>query len=119
LQEAAARAALPTTVDADGVARYRPEVEAAVYYCCLEALQNAGKHAGEGARATVTLRRDDGVLRFEVVDDGRGFAPAAVNGSDGLRNMADRLGAFGGTCTVTSSPGAGTRVAGSVPVAGL
>ena len=50
-----------------------PDVEAAVYFCCLEAMQNAGKHAGEGSTLTITVDADDHVLRFAVADNGAGF----------------------------------------------
>ena len=73
LRAAAGRAALPTSVEAEDIGRYPQQVEAAVYFCCLEALQNAGKHAGEGSDATVTLREDEGALLFDVADDGAGF----------------------------------------------
>jgi signal transduction histidine kinase len=116
LEDAAQRAALPVTVEANGSDRYRPDLEAAVYFCCLEALQNAGKHAGPGAKATVRLTAEDGRLRFEVSDDGRGFAPAPANGNSGLKNMTDRIGALGGQIQIESSPGEGTKVAGSVPL---
>jgi signal transduction histidine kinase len=117
LREAANRAGLPTSVDCDGAGRYRPEVEAAIYFCCLEALQNAGKHAGEGASATISLRHEEGSLRFEVADDGAGFH-ASNNGSGrGLQNMRDRIGALGGTVRIESAPGGGTTVAGQIPVA--
>ncbi len=100
----------------EGAGRHPPEIEAAVYFCCLEALQNVAKHAGEDATATVRLSQDDGELRFEVTDDGRGFDAASANGSAGLQNMADRIGALGGELRVESSPGSGTTVAGSVPL---
>ncbi len=88
-----------------------------MYFCCLEALQNAAKHAGEGARVVVTIGGRDGGLAFEVADDGAGFDPAgqAATGH-GFVNMSDRLGAIGGTIDVVAAPGAGTRVAGFVPV---
>ena len=73
LPAAAGRAALPTTVEIDGVGRYGNDIEAAVYFCTLEALQNAGKHAGDGASATVNVAESDGELRFEIRDDGAGF----------------------------------------------
>jgi signal transduction histidine kinase len=117
LQDAAKRATIPTAVEADGDRRYRPELEAAVYFCCVEALQNAGKYAGERAKATVTVTAGGSRLRFEVSDDGRGFDPGSVNGSAGLQNMADRIGALGGELLVESKPGTGTRVTGSVPLA--
>ena len=117
LPAAATRAALPTTVDLAGIGRYSPDMEAAVYFCVLEALQNAGKHAGEGAAATVIVRATDDALAFEVADDGAGFAAdgAAAEGH-GFVNMADRLGAFGGVVRVRSAPGQGTTVSGTLPL---
>lgn len=119
LPAAAGRAALPTTVVVDGVGRYPQDVETAVYFCCLEALQNAGKHAGEGAGAVVRVWEEAGCLRFEVADDGAGFdltgAPARGNG---FVNMRDRLGAIDGRLEVAAAPGRGTRVVGSIPLPG-
>lgn len=86
-----------------------------MYFCCLEALQNAAKHAGEGARAHVTLAQEDGVLAFEVADDGQGFEPSTVAASMGLQNMADRIGALGGALKIDSAPGGGTRISGTIP----
>jgi signal transduction histidine kinase len=117
LPAAATRAALPTTVDLVGVQRYGNDLEAAVYFCILEALQNAGKHAGAGATAQVLVTAAEGVLRFEVVDDGAGFDPAGATGDGhGFVNMADRLGAFGGDVHVRSAPGQGTTVTGTIPL---
>jgi signal transduction histidine kinase len=110
---------VPTEVRANGLGRYPPEVEAAVYFCCLEALQNAGKHAGEGARATVRLWEEAGGLLFEVADDGAGFDVRRTGASAGFTNMNDRVGAIGGTLRVESAPGRGTKVAGVIPLAGL
>ena len=116
LAAAGRRASLAARVDVDGIGRFSPEIESAVYYCCLEALQNAGKHAGEGASASVSIWKDNGELRFEISDDGAGFEePHAVAGA-GLTNMRDRLGAVGGTLTVDSARGAGTHVRGVVPM---
>ena len=89
-------------------------MEAAVYFCCLEALQNVAKYAG-ASRAVVELAEADGELRFAVSDDGTGFDPATTTRGSGLQNMADRVEALGGTLSVTSAPGSGTTVAGSVP----
>ena len=108
-------APIETRLDVEGLRRYAPEVEAAVYFCCLEALQNAAKHAGSTARATIRVREVDGDLVFDVSDDGAGFRPADAAQSGGLTNMRDRAGAAGGTLDVTSEPGAGTRVRGVVP----
>jgi signal transduction histidine kinase len=117
LPAAAARAALPTTVTADGIGRHPAEVEAAVYFCCLEALQNAAKHAGDGAEATVRVWETDTVLGFEVTDNGSGFDPAgARRDGHGFVNMTDRLGAFGGTIDVSSAPGQGTTITGTIPL---
>jgi signal transduction histidine kinase len=116
LAAAAARAALPTRVEADGVGRYPQEVEAAIYFCCLEALQNAGKHAGEGRTGTVRLREEEGGLVFEIADDGKGFDMREGGGGAGFTNMKDRLGAIGGSVRVESSPGSGTTVSGVVPL---
>lgn len=116
LSAAATRAALPVEVRADGVGRFRPEVEAAVYFCCLEALQNAGKHAGEGAKAIVRVWEEAGGLILEVADDGVGFDASARGLGAGFTNMSDRLGAIGGSLRVESAPGAGTRVSGAIPL---
>ncbi len=86
-----------------------------MYFCCLEAIQNAGKHAGADAHITVTIGHEDGMLRFEVADDGAGFDHASVAAGHGFVNMEDRLGAFGGTLTVRSRVGSGTTVEGGVP----
>lgn len=116
LQAAAHRSSMPVTVDSDGVGRYAQELEAAVYFCCLEALQNAAKHAGDGATVSVRLGQVDGHVQFEVGDDGRGYDSTAVGPSAGLQNMADRIGALGGELEIDSIPGAGTKVRGAVPI---
>jgi len=112
---AARRAALPTWVEADSIGRYPPELEAAVYFCCVEALQNAGKYAGDGANAKVRIMQQAGALVFEVTDTGKGFDPATHAAGVGLTNMTDRLGAVGGTLRVESIPGSGTKVTGAIP----
>jgi signal transduction histidine kinase len=118
LAAAAARAALSVRVDANGLGRYPPEVEAAIYFCCLEALQNAAKYAGDGARATVRLREDERAIVFEVADDGEGFDPNTRARGAGFTNMNDRLGAIGGELRIESAPGAGTTLTGIVPISG-
>lgn len=118
LRAAAGRAVLPTDVEAEGIGRYSQDVETAVYFCCLEALQNAGKHAGEGATATIRVWEEEGGLLFEVADTGAGFDLATAARSAGFVNMQDRVGAIGGTVRVDSEPGRGTRILGAIPVPG-
>src|SRR2546428_952470 len=102
-------------VTADGVTRYDPDVEAAVYFCCLEALQNAAKHA-HASRTAIHLEQRDSHLRFAVTDNGIGFDPERAVTGAGVQNMKDRLASLGGTLTVQSRPGAGTIVTGILPV---
>ena len=116
LAAACRRSPVQTQLEAHGLARYQPEVEAAVYYCCVEALQNAGRHAGNGITVRVRVWREDGELRFEVSDDGAGFDRDKTGSGAGLTNMSDRLGAVGGFLRIESMPGAGTRVQGGVPL---
>ena len=100
----------------DGVGRYPPEIEGAVYFCCLEAVHNATKHAGPQARVSISLRVSGSELRFDVRDDGAGFDPVALTDGVGLRNMRARLDAFDGRVVIDSVPGRGTAVTGAVPV---
>jgi signal transduction histidine kinase len=115
LRSQAAKATLPVHVDAEGVGRYPQEIEAALYFCILEALQNVQKYA-QASNTTVRLREDGGQLCVAVTDDGRGFdATIAVRGA-GLTNMEDRLEALGGTLLIETSPGHGTMLRATVPV---
>jgi signal transduction histidine kinase len=116
LEAQARKAAVPVSVEVDGIGRYDQPVEAAVYFCTLEALNNVAKYAGASA-ASVRLRQGDGRLLFTVTDDGVGFDANARSYGTGLQGMADRLDAIGGTLEVASTPGAGTSVSGTVPVA--
>jgi signal transduction histidine kinase len=115
LEAQARKSPVATTVQADGIGRFDQDVEAAVYFSCLEALQNVTKYAQAG-QAIVRLANGDGHLTFEVRDDGVGFDPRAKGIGTGLQGMSDRLGALGGELHVTSAPGAGTMVRGSVPI---
>ena len=116
LRAAAGRSPLDVQVDAS-VARHPTEVEAAVYFCCLEAMQNAAKHA-PGAHLSVRVWEDDEAarLRFTVGDDGPGFDATLATAGHGYVNMSDRLGAIGGDVTWTSAVGAGATVEGWVPI---
>jgi signal transduction histidine kinase len=115
LRAAAGRCAIPVGVSAEGTGRYSQGVETAVYFCCLEAMQNAAKHAPE-ATAQVRVWEESGGLLFSVSDDGPGFDPAKARSGHGFVNMADRLGAIGGTVRWESQPGHGSTISGSVPV---
>jgi len=117
LEAQARKASVPVTVDPDGIGRFQPEIEAAVYFSCLEALQNVAKYA-EANAAAIRLSNGSGELRFEVSDDGRGFDPSATSYGTGLQGIADRLAALGGELVVTSAPGDGTAVAGRLPLEG-
>jgi len=102
-------------VDAAGIGRYPRPVESTVYFACIEALQNATKHA-RGAHTAIIRVRDNGHLAFEVCDDGEGFRATEADNGGGLANLRDRLAAVGGALIVDSTPGDGTRIAGVVPV---
>ena len=102
-------------METDGLGRYAQEAEAAVYFCCLEAMQNVAKYA-EASSVRVKLRIEDGELTFEVSDDGKGFDPERTPTGAGLENMADRLAALGGSLAIRSQPGRGTTVSGRLPV---
>ena len=96
LRSAARRSPAPVTVRGE-VARYPADTEAAVYFCCLETLQNVAKHAGRDATATVRLWEDGPTLRFQTRDSGVGFTPNGTPRGRGLVNMRDRLAAVGGS----------------------
>jgi signal transduction histidine kinase len=115
LSSQARKVAIPVEVVADGVGRYPPEAEAAVYFSVLEGLQNVAKYA-DASRAFVRLAHSNGQLSFEVVDDGHGFDPGQTTYGTGLQGVADRLAALDGTLDVTSAPGTGTTLRGKMPV---
>jgi signal transduction histidine kinase len=115
LEAQARKGAVPTTVAATGIGRYDQDVEAAVYFCALEALNNVAKYA-EASSASVNLTASNGDLRFEVTDDGRGFDASITSYGTGIQGMADRLDAIGGALSVISAPGEGTTVTGRVRV---
>jgi signal transduction histidine kinase len=126
LQQAVGGGPLHVTVQGQDLPRVDPDVEAAVYFCCLEAMQNAAKH-GRASRVDIALGVHEGALTFTVSDDGDGFVTAGTSPGlgfvtqgtspgSGMQNMRDRLGALAGSLVVTSAPGVGTTVSGRVPV---
>jgi signal transduction histidine kinase len=119
LRSAAAEAGIVARVDADVIfgsdPEAHPEVVTTVYFCCLEALQNAAQHGGGGAKTTVSVRREAAAVVFEVADDGDGFAQSQPT-EGGLRRIVDRVGALGGRLEIESEPGHGTRVRGRLPL---
>ena len=102
----------------DGVSRQPIELEAAAYFCSLEALQNVAKYSG-AKTVSVRLRQSEDELTFTIEDDGRGFDTGAISEGTGLVGMRDRLAVFGGTIDLESVPGKGTRVRGTIPVAAV
>ena len=116
LREVARRWHVPLNADLEEVGRLSEDRETAIYYCCLEALQNVAKHAGDDAVASLRLWRGPNVVRFSVSDDGVGFLSRPDAKGAGLTNMADRIGAVGGTLAVRSAPGEGTTILGRVTI---
>jgi signal transduction histidine kinase len=106
---------VPVDVSAEGIGRFPEPVESAIYFSCLEALQNVAKYAN-ASRVTISLRHNDDRLWFSIVDDGVGFDTASTSYGTGLRGIADRLDAIGGVVRIESTPGEGTTVSGSVPL---
>jgi signal transduction histidine kinase len=119
LSNAAVHAAIQMRVDVREPRRYDPDVEAAVYFCCLESIQNVAKHAGEGAKATIRVWEQEGALVFEVADDGVGLDPGGSGRGAGMANMQDRLAGVGGTVRVESPAGGGTKVVGAIPLSAI
>jgi signal transduction histidine kinase len=107
---------VPLDIRATGIGRHPAELESAVYYCCLEAVQNATKHGGPGVRIFIELREDADGLSFEVRDDGPGFDATVASDGIGLQNMRDRLGALDGRLSITPAAGDGTIVSGVIPL---
>lgn len=115
LEAQARKGSIAVQVDAQIVERYPQQVEAAVYFCALEALNNVAKYSG-ATRADVRLAQVNGDLTFEVSDDGAGFDIDRTSYGTGLRGMSDRVEAIGGMLEIRSDPGVGTSVAGRIPV---
>jgi signal transduction histidine kinase len=111
----ASKSLLPVAVDAAGIGRFPQDTEAAVYFCCLEALQNTAKYA-QATQASIRLQAQSGSLRFTVSDNGTGYDARHTPMGSGLRNMADRLAALGGRLQIRSAPGRGTTITGHLPI---
>jgi len=114
LNAQASRSPLPVAVEADGIGRFGQDTEAAVYFCCLEALQNIAKYA-HASSARICLQAHNGTLRFTVSDDGTGYDTRHTPMGSGQRNMADRLAALGGRLEIRSAPGQGTTLTAQLP----
>jgi signal transduction histidine kinase len=117
LRSVAADSPLPVEFEVVGVTRLPREIETAVYFTCVEALQNAIKHADGATRVWISLQQNH-ALRLAVRDDGAGFNTVVTDGGRGLRNMRDRVEAVGGRLAVEAAPGHGTIVRGSIPLPG-
>ena len=115
LEAQATRSPLTVEVHADSIHRYPPEVEAAVYFCCLETLQNAVKHA-QATTMVINVEESGGQLRFTATDNGRGIDVASARRGSGIQNMMDRMAALHGSLDLDTAPGGGTRVSGRLPV---
>ena len=116
LDAVARRSGQRVTVLDGGLPRFSEALETTIYFCCLEALQNAAKHAGAGASVTIRLGRNNGNVSFTVEDDGAGFDLGTVQRGAGLTNLSDRVAAVGGMLSIDSRPGKGTRITGDLPV---
>ena len=115
LASVARSSAMPVGIRDGWLGRHSEAVETTVYFCCLEGLQNAAKHAGHGASATIRLSEADGWVSFSVEDDGAGFDPDDVERGAGLTNLTDRVTAVGGTLQIDGGPGRGTHIRGEIP----
>jgi signal transduction histidine kinase len=116
LRAATASGSPPVTILDRSTRRPPADVETALYFCCLEALQNAAKHADATTASVEIGAADDGEIRFVVEDDGRGFDPGRVRMGAGLANMRDRIDAIGGHVDLRSRPGIGARLDIRVPI---
>ena len=115
LRSAGADAGIVTHVEAEALPPGRPELTATVYFCCLEAIRNAARHAGAGAQARIAIGVEREALVFEIADDGCGFVVGQPS-RGGLCRIGDRVAAFGGRLEIQSEPGRGTSLSGSLPL---
>jgi len=115
LDAQARKSPTPVEIDAPQIGRYPEEIEAAVYFACLEALQNAAKHS-HASHVRLRLSERSGGLEIQIEDDGVGFDPATQRRGSGLQNISDRIEAVGGSLEIRSAPGEGTSLVGWLPV---
>jgi signal transduction histidine kinase len=115
LRAAGRGAPIPTLVKVPALRRHPQAVELTVYFGCMEALQNAAKHGRGATSVSITVHESDELV-FEVRDNGQGFRVADVPPGAGLTNIADRLAAVNGALCVTSAPGEGTTIRGTIPL---
>ena len=115
LQAQADKSPVPVVVDADGIGRFGQNIEAAVYFCCLEALQNIAKYAA-ASQVHICMAARDHSLQFTVSDDGVGYDVSCTPMGSGQRNMADRLAALDGRLEVRSAPSKGTTITAQLPL---
>ena len=118
LRAEAEKTQLLTSIRADDLHRYPPDLEAAVYFVCLEALQNVTKHA-RASRVEINVQSLAHELSFDVTDDGAGFDLAQDAGGAGIRNMMDRIEGMGGQLEIRSAADHGTTVSGTVPIGAI
>jgi len=119
VRSAALRSPVPASVEVEGLGDYPGDIATAVYFCCVEALQNVAKHAPQARSVRVVLRESGSILLFSVSDDGPGVASGNARVGAGMLNMRDRLSTIGGELTVKSRPGQGTKVSGRIPLSAL
>ena len=115
LRALAQRSAVPIRVIDEGIGRAPAAVEATIYFCAREAIQNATKHAGPRASVTATLAPRSGAIDLTISDDGVGISPGAASTGSGIRGMHDRIEAVGGRLEIFSGPGLGTCIRASIP----
>lgn len=116
VRAAARNCPVATSVEVVGLGDYPHEISTAVYFCCLESLQNVAKHAPDATSVKITLRESNSVLEFSVSDDGPGLSPSEARVGAGIVNMRDRMATVGGKLNLDSRPGGGTRVSGRIPL---
>jgi signal transduction histidine kinase len=115
LRSLARSSPVPIEVTDEGIGRSSDAIEAAIYFCAREAIQNTAKHAGPGANVTVTLTHRQDAIEFTVSDDGPGTPPESDTNGLGITGMRDRIEAVGGQFEILSALGQGTSIHGTIP----